>query len=64
MNEKIIQLIQDYEGKLRLKESRIKEYIEEKNSLDGLNQKRELEYTRLYHEIISIKMFIDDLKWI
>ncbi len=57
------ELLKFYKGKLELKERRITDYIEEKNSIDGFkSSKRETEYYVLKAEIELLIRFIDDLK--
>lgn len=52
-----------YTGKLELKERRIIEYIEEKNSIYGFkSSKRETEYYVLKAEIELLKRIVNDLK--
>ncbi|QDY27024.1 hypothetical protein [Clostridium botulinum] len=66
MKNKINQLLKEYNSSLKLKERRIEEYIDIKNSDNGFknNLKAELEYTRLYNEIGLLKKIIGDLEWI
>jgi hypothetical protein len=54
-----------YEGKLKLKKRRIVEYIDEKNSVDGFkSSKREMEYYVLKAEVELLTHFVADLKGI
>lgn len=54
--------IEFYTGKLAIKERRIQEYIEEKNSDDGFRSfVREKDYYVLKAEIELIQRFLDDL---
>lgn len=57
------ELLKTYNDKLELKKRRIKEYIEEKDSLDGFkSSKREKEHAVLKVEIELLTRFINDLK--
>ncbi|ACA47031.1 PhnB protein [Clostridium botulinum] len=57
------EVLKFYKGKLELKERRIVEYVEEKNSCEGFkSSKREIEYSVLKAEIEMLKRFIDDLE--
>ncbi|MBD5589111.1 hypothetical protein [Clostridium botulinum] len=66
MKDKINKLLKGYNSSLKLKERRIEEYIDIKNSDDGFKShlKAELEYTRLYNEIGLLKKIIEDLEWV
>ncbi|MBE1304089.1 PhnB protein [Clostridium botulinum] len=58
------EILKFYKGKLELKERRIIEYIEEKNSDEGFkSSKREIEYYVLKAEIELSKRFVDDLEY-
>lgn len=59
------ELLKFYKNKLELKERRISEYTEEKNSIEGFkSSKREIEYYVLKAEIELLLRFVDDLKYI
>ncbi|MGL6184857.1 MAG: PhnB protein [Clostridium chrysemydis] len=63
LNNEINIILDKYRSKLKRKERIIKEYIEEKNSIDGFTSvKREIEYNVLYTEINMLKAFIEDLE--
>ena len=57
------EILEFYKGKLQLKERRIAEYIEEKNSDEGFrSSKRETEYYVLKAEVELLKRFVNDLE--
>lgn len=57
------ELLSFYKGKLQLKERRIVEYIDEKNSDEGFkSSKRETAYYVLKAETELLKRFISDLE--
>ncbi|WP_017826188.1 MULTISPECIES: hypothetical protein [Clostridium] len=59
------ELLKFYKGKLELKERRIVEYVEEKNSIEGFkSSKRETEYYVLKAEVELLARFLNDLKGI
>ncbi|WP_252251178.1 PhnB protein [Clostridium sp. VAP52] len=59
------ELLKFYKGKLELKERRIVEYVEEKNSIEGFkSSKRETEYCVLKAEVELLARFLNDLKGI
>ncbi|HCL4447210.1 TPA: hypothetical protein N2D16_002815 [Clostridium botulinum] len=66
MRNKINKLLKEHNSSLKLKERRIEEYVDIKNSDCGFknNIKAELEYTRLYNEIGMLKKMIEDLEWV
>ncbi len=56
-------VLNKYRHKLERKERAIKDYIEEKNSIEGFtSHKREIEYNVLYVEINMLKAFIEDME--
>lgn len=58
----IEELREFYSKKLSRKENLIKEYIEEKNNIEGFTTiKREIEYSRLYAEIELIKDLLEKI---
>lgn len=57
------ELLVFYKGKLQLKERRIVEYLEEKNSDEGFkSSKRETEYYVLKAETELLKRFVENLE--
>lgn len=56
-------ILNKYKHRLERKERAIKDYIEEKNSIEGFtSNKREIEYNVLYTEINMLKAFIEDME--